>query len=205
MGLLPASKVPGVSLTSWAAPNAERLLSPLGNRWLHVRQVAQQARRVAKAVPLADRDLLVAAAYLHDVGYAPALAVTGFHPLDGARWVRDHGPGGRLACLVAHHSCAIYEAQLRGYHDALLEEFQPADSATSDALVYCDMTIGPTGKTLSFGERISEVLERYGPDHEVSRALRLSRSSLALCHDRTLARLSEAAAQPIYGSVRGPR
>ncbi len=197
--------VSSMSLTSWAAPNAERLLSPLGNRWQHVQQVAQQARRVAKAVPLADRDLLVAAAYLHDVGYAPVLAVTGFHPLDGARWVRDHGPGGRLACLIAHHSCAIHEARVRGFHDVLLAEFELEESATYDALVFCDMTTGPTGKTVSFEERTSEILERYGPDHEVSRALTSSRACLASCHDRTLARLEDGAAQPIYGSVWGSR
>ena len=194
-----------MSLTSWAEPNAERLLSPLGNRWQHVRQVAEQARRVAKAVPLADRDLLIAAAYLHDVGYAPALAGTGFHPLDGARWVRDHGPGGRLACLIAHHSCAIYEAQIRGFYDVLLAEFEPEESATYDALVFCDMTTGPTGDTVSFEERTNEILERYGPDHEVSRALKLSCASLALCHDHTLARLGQRAAQLMYGSVRGSR
>ncbi len=182
-----------MSLTSWAAPNAERLLSPLGNRWRHVRQVAEQARQVAKAVPPADRDLLVAAAYLHDVGYAPALAVTGFHPLDGARWVRDHGPGGRLARLVAHHSCAIYEAQVRGFLDVLVAEFEPEESATYDALVFCDMATGPTGKTVTFEERIEDIYERYGPDHEVSRALNISRPCLASCHARTLARLAQGA------------
>ena len=56
-----------MSLTSWAAPNAERLLSPLGNRWRHVRQVAEQARRIVAVVPHEDRDLLVAAAYHRDL------------------------------------------------------------------------------------------------------------------------------------------
>lgn len=142
-----------------------------------------------KTVPPSDRDLLVAASYLHDVGYAPALVVTGFHPLDGARWIRDHGPGGRLLRLVAHHSCAIYEAQVRGLLDVLLAEFEPEESATYDALVFCDMTTGPTGKIVSFEERIRDIYERYGPDHEVSRSLRLSHSSLMSCHDRTIARL----------------
>ena len=119
-----------MSLTSWAALNAERLLSPLGNRWRHVRQVAEQARRIVAIVPPEDRDLLVAAAYLHDLGYAKSPAVTGFHPLDGARWTRDTGPGGRLACLVAHHSCAVYEARVRGLADALMAEFEPEDSPT---------------------------------------------------------------------------
>jgi hypothetical protein len=195
-----------MSLTSWAAPNAERLLSPLGTRWDHVRQVAEQARRVADIVPLADRDLLVAAAYLHDVGYAPELAKTGFHPLDGARWVRDYGPGGRLARLVAHHSCAIYEAQVRGLAKALLSEFEAEESLTYDALVFCDLTTGPKGQILSFDGRINDIYRRYGPDHEVSRALDMSRVSLAACHARVLALLeSTSSGQPMYGSGRSSR
>jgi hypothetical protein len=181
-----------MSLTSWAVANSERFLSPLGARWSHVRQVGQQARRIAHVVPSADRDLLVAAAYLHDVGYAPELAKTGFHPLDGARWIRDYGPGGRLARLVAHHSCAVYEAEVRGLAETLLTEFEPEDSTTYDALVFCDMTTGPKGESFSFDERIRNIYERYGPDHEVSRALDLSHPALRACHMRTLARIGLA-------------
>jgi hypothetical protein len=181
-----------MSLTSWAVASSERFLSPLGSRWSHVRQVGGQARRIARVVPATDRDLLVAAAYLHDVGYAPELATTGFHPLDGARWIRDHGHGGRLARLVAHHSCAVYEAQVRGLAETLLSEFEPEDSVTYDALVFCDLTTGPRGESLSFDERIRDIYERYGSDHEVSRALDLSHSALQACHARTLARLGLA-------------
>lgn len=54
-----------------------------------------------------DAGLLLAAATLHDVGYAPRLAATGFHPLDGARFLRDeHGAEERLVRLVANHSFA---------------------------------------------------------------------------------------------------
>jgi len=77
-----------MSLTPWAALNAERLLSPLGARWDHVQQVPEQARRIAETVPLADRDLLVASAYLHDVGYAPELARLAF-----IRWMALGGSG----------------------------------------------------------------------------------------------------------------
>ncbi len=179
-----------MSLTAWAVASSERFLSPLGSRWSHVRQVGEQARRIAHVVPPDDRDLLVAAAYLHDVGYAPELAKTGFHPLDGARWIRDHGPGDRLACLVAHHSCAVYEAQVRGLAETLLSEFEQEDSVTYDALVFCDLTTGPRGENLSFDERVSDIYERYGPDHEVTRALDLSRPALESCHARTVARLA---------------
>ncbi|MGW0560049.1 HD domain-containing protein [Streptomyces sp. NPDC003016] len=68
-----------------AAELAESLLPPLGNRWLHTQAVAARAVEASKALPESERDLLVAAAWLHDIGYAPGLRDTGFHPLDGAR------------------------------------------------------------------------------------------------------------------------
>ena len=151
-----------MDLTVWASAQAERLLSPLGNRWLHVREVGEQARRITDAVCPADHDLLIAAAYLHDIGYAPSLVKTGFHPLDGARWIRDQGMDGRLARLVARHSCAIYEARVRGLDGALIAEFEPEESATYDALVFCDMTTGPTGRAVGFEDRISEIRTHTG-------------------------------------------
>jgi HD domain-containing protein len=178
-----------MNLTSWAANNASLFLSPLGNRWLHVQQVAQQARKIELAVPEPDRDLLVAAAYLHDIGYARQLVKTGFHPLDGGRWVRDNGGDSRLAALVAHHSCAVHEARIRGLDRELIAEFEIEQSATYDALVYCDMTVGPTGRIVSFDERVPEILNRYHPQHEVSRSLTLSRPALAACCARTATRL----------------
>jgi len=176
-------------LTPWAESAAERFLAPLGNRWLHVQQVAACARRIAVVVPPQDRDLLVAAAYLHDVGYAPGLAVTGFHPLDGGRWVRDQGRSGRLACLVAYHSCATFEAEIRGFLDVLISEFKPEESVTYDALVFCDMATGPDGRALSFDERVADIYARYGHGHEVSRARDSAYSCLAGCHKRTVSRL----------------
>ena len=83
--------------------------------------IAGRTRWVSSAVPGRSQrplrrrrpELLIAAAYLHDIGYAPELEDTGFHPLDGARWLRAQGQE-RLACLVAHHSGAWFEAEARG-------------------------------------------------------------------------------------------
>ena len=77
-----------MDLVAWAAREAELRLSPLGNRWAHTQAVAARAQAVTAVVPEADRELLVAAAYLHDIGYAADLAGSGFHPLDGARRLR---------------------------------------------------------------------------------------------------------------------
>jgi putative nucleotidyltransferase with HDIG domain len=161
----------------------------LPRRWLHVQAVAAQAARLS-AVPGVARDVLVVAAWLHDIGYAPDLVDTGFHPIDGARFLRKLGADDRLVCLVAHHSCAVYEARMRGLEGVLLAEFSQEESATSDALVFCDITTGPDGQHVTYIERIMEIRERYGPDHEVSRALELSEPDLSGCCERTLARLA---------------
>ncbi|MFD8981493.1 HD domain-containing protein [Streptomyces sp. NPDC059564] len=153
-----------------AARLAETLLPPLGDRWLHTRAVAERARELSRAVPEADRELLVAAAWLHDIGYAPQLHDSGFHPLDGARHLAALGAPVRLVGLVAHHSGAAYEAQQRGL-SVELAVYEREDSALLDALTCADMTTGPSGQRLSFAERIDEILVRYAPGSEVHRAI----------------------------------
>jgi hypothetical protein len=63
-----------------AARGLLRRLPDGGRRWRHTQGVAARAREAAAVLPLADRDVLEAAAWLHDVGYAPALVRSGFHP-----------------------------------------------------------------------------------------------------------------------------
>ena len=179
-----------MTLAQWASSHAEDLLEPLGARWAHVQAVAEQAGRIALAVlPADERETLIAAAWLHDIGYAPALATTGLHPLDGARHLEALGVDRRLCCLVAHHSGASFEAEERGYA-AELAAFEQEDSPVMDALIYADMTTGPAGQRLAFGARIAEILERYPPDHPVHRAISRSRPALAATVERTARQLA---------------
>src|SRR5947207_11845424 len=106
------------TLAPWAGHLARALLQePLPRRWAHVQGVAARARGLA-AVLGADADPLEAAAWLHDIGYPPGLAVTGLHALDGARYLRDAQHADAMLCrLVAHHSCATIEAGERGLAD----------------------------------------------------------------------------------------
>jgi HD superfamily phosphodiesterase len=129
---------PCMMLEEWAAAEAERLLSPLGDRWTHVRAVGECAREVSAVLDQEDRPYLVAAAYLHDIGYAPDLQRTGLHQLDGASYIRSLGAE-RLARLVAHHSEARFEIQLRGFATELAT-YEREESSVSDALTYCDLT-----------------------------------------------------------------
>ncbi len=158
-------------LVRWAASEAEPRLAPLGRRLTHVQRVGARAAEIGPVVVGPDVDVLTAAAYLHDIGYAPELAATGFHPLDGARFVRDQGFP-ELATLVAHHTGARNEAALRGFDD-LLREFPYEDSLMLRALSYCDLTTGPDGSRTNVGDRVDEIQKRYGPDHVVSRGIRM--------------------------------
>jgi hypothetical protein len=115
---------------------------------------------------------LEAAAWLNDIGYAPDLAVTGLHALDGARYLRDAQHADTMLCrLVAHHSCAIVEAGERGLADILSLEFEPAPYALSSVLTYCDMTTSPDGELVPVQRRLAEIHHRYGPGHLVSRSI----------------------------------
>ena len=102
----------------------------------------------------------MAAAWLHNIGYAPDLVETGFHPLDGARYLRSVGVDGQAVSLVAYHSCAQIEADVRGLGAELASEFSPADSLLADVLLYCDMTTGPGGAYVRPADRLVEVARR---------------------------------------------
>jgi hypothetical protein len=183
-------------LVRWAEAEASVLLSGLGDRWRHVQAVAARAHEAGRVLDADDRAVLIAAAWLHDVGYAPRLAVTGFHALDGARYVRGLGQE-RIAGLVAYHSGAHVEAALRGL-SAELAEFPDEASDTTAALAYCDMQTGPRGEAMPLDGRIADVERRYGADHVVSRSLRLAQPELVCL----LARVEGKLRQLDPGSVR---
>ncbi|MGH3755237.1 MAG: HD domain-containing protein [Pseudonocardiaceae bacterium] len=163
-----------MTIAAGARELARSLLEPeLPVRWAHTRGVAGQAVAVGRLLPQ-HADLLEAAAWLHDIGYASPIAVTRFHPLDGARRLRDTRFGdSTLWILVAHHTCAEIEAHARGLGDVLADEFPlgDVDPFLVAALTYCDMTTGPDGTPLGVDERITEILSRYGPDDVVHRAI----------------------------------
>jgi putative nucleotidyltransferase with HDIG domain len=149
------------------------LESELPRRWAHCQGVARQASRISHA--LGDHGAVVEpAAWLHDIGYAAPLAHTGFHALDGARYLRDSGVSSRpLWTLVAHHTCAIIEAEERGLDAELSAEFPISDVEWTAlaALTYCDLTTGPDGQLVDVEQRITEILSRYPPDHVVHRSI----------------------------------
>ena len=159
----------------------ERLLAGVSSRLAHSRGVAERA--AALPLPKPELETLVTAAWLHDVGYSEGVAETGFHPLDGARWLQRHGWDDDVVALVAHHSGASEEAAVRGLSAELAELPRPG-SRLLDLLTWADMTTGPTGDVVSVHDRLHEILERYDEDHPVTVAVRRSRGSLIRAVER---------------------
>lgn len=182
-------------MLSWARQVAEKELSGvLPRRWAHSQGVAARAAGLGHVLG-GDAELLAAAAVLHDVGYAPRLAETGFHPLDGARFLREeHGADERLMRLVANHSFALLEAEERELRKELAGEFPLLEEPLLvDALVYCDMTTTPDGDRTTAQDRVAEIRSRYGDDSVVGRFIRRAAPEIFASVERVEAAL---AAQP---------
>lgn len=131
--------------------------------------------RVLEAVPLVEpewRAALVDAAWLHDVGYSRDASVVGFHPLDGARWLRQQGWSDQVTRLVAWHTHAEQEAELRGVarYD---EEFARPPEFVGSVLTWADLTSSPDGAACEAEQRLEQILETYPAGslvHEATRA-----------------------------------
>ncbi|MEV6363189.1 HD domain-containing protein [Nocardia asteroides] len=165
----------GAVSIEWARSIARAELEHvLPRRWSHSQGVEQATEKLIGVLSDTEALLLRASATLHDVGYAPRLARTGFHPLDGARFLRDeHGADEQLTRLVANHSCALLEAEERGLRGELEAEFPlPQNHLLVDALIYTDMTTTPDGNRTTPSARITEIIGRYGPDTLVGRFIK---------------------------------
>ncbi|WP_090053904.1 HD domain-containing protein [Lentzea fradiae] len=168
------------------------LAESLPRRWSHVLGCADRARIAADALlDEVDSITLVSAAVLHDIGYAPSIARTGMHALDGARFLQQIEITDRVCALVAHHSCAYLEAELRGL-SAELGVWSDEQSVLRDALWWADMTTTPDGGVTTVHDRIAEIRERYGPKDLVSFFIKQASRELIAAVERTEERLRMA-------------
>ncbi|KAA9149200.1 HD domain-containing protein [Amycolatopsis acidicola] len=182
------------SLVEWSRGTAERLLAgALPRRWAHTQGVAGQAAAIGWVLPEGERDVLVAAAWLHDIGYADGLVRTGMHQIDGALFLREHGVEERICALVAQHAGASAVAELQGL-SAELAQFPDERGPVRDALWYSDMTTSPVGEPVSFDERMAELRQRRGPEDPVVRALAINGEERAAAVRRTQELLERKAA-----------
>jgi HD superfamily phosphodiesterase len=101
------------NLIDAAAELAARILEENPERLHHSAAVASRARVLAITVAPSAVGTLVAAAWLHDIGYGSRALQSGFHPLDGALFLRGEGWPEGVCALVAHHSGSRFVARSR--------------------------------------------------------------------------------------------
>ena len=142
---------------------AEGLLAvSLPRRFAHVKGVAAAGPRLVRS-GLQPPSVSVAG-MLHDIGYAPPIVETGFHPQDGARRMRRIGCDESIVNLVAHHTRAAIEAEIGGLGHILRDEFPFDPSLPHDELCFCDMTTSADGEPTTVDERIASIRERRADD-----------------------------------------
>ncbi len=172
----------GASEVKRARVAAQTLLAAVPCRLTHVHGVAAAAEALRGHFDVTTGDCLVASAWLHDIGHAASVRMTGFHPVDGALFARREGFHELVVSLVAFHSGAPAEARERGI--SALSAFSEPPQRVLDALTFCDLTTGPDGSTVAPHDRLEEVLQRYEPDDPVHRAVHSSREELLATVER---------------------
>jgi putative nucleotidyltransferase with HDIG domain len=171
-------------------------LAGLPRRWAHVQGVAEVAVDIAPRLAPADAEAIIAAAWLHDVGYAATVASTGFHPLDGAAFAQGLGMPDLVVSLIARHTGADAEAAERGL-TAALDAYPPPPADVLDVVTFADLTTSPEGEPISAEDRVAEILSRYEDGDPVHAAVSRSAPELLASVSRVYERLDLAPAVPV--------
>ncbi|MEU7764530.1 HD domain-containing protein [Nocardia sp. NPDC049190] len=165
---------------------AELLSALTDSRRAHSIGVGQRMESVAKLLPAGIRADAVTAAYLHDVGYGhPDI---GFHPLDGARLLQSLGYSQVVCHIVAFHTAAEVESEVRGLDPRMFDEFRLTDvvglDMADDFMWWADLSTGPNGEEFSVDERLAEILRRYEPGSVVHTAITRAEPRLRMAVQR---------------------
>jgi HD superfamily phosphodiesterase len=160
-------------------------------RYAHLIGAHRRSKTIAQMFNKDDARVLMVASLVHDIGYCKTAFETGLHALDGARFLAKRGFPKRICSLVAHHSCAHQEADLRGL-SVELAEWEDERTLLRDALWWVDMTTSPDGSVVAFDERVAEIQERYGPDELITHFIQQAKAELRDAVERTDERLSLA-------------
>ncbi|WP_124727099.1 HD domain-containing protein [Staphylospora marina] len=167
---------PGDPSLAFESDELSRFLPENSPRYRHILGVARCMEEVFPRLdlPRSWKEELVTACLLHDIGYAPELAGHRFHPLDGAVFARERGFSKSVVATVLFHSCADDQARLTrpNLYPVYLKNasrLNQRDRLFIDLVTYCDLHTSPVGERFTLDERVREVVDRYGPDHPVSR------------------------------------
>jgi hypothetical protein len=148
---------------STAATLATILLQPTPDRLHHTAGVAEWAEFLTALLEPEQAPLLLAAAWLHDIGSAEQLRDTGFPPIDGARFLERSGWPPKVCSLVAHHSGARFVAAALGLGGQMGGSRFVVDPLT-DALTVADLSTGARGEPVAIEDRLADQLAFHGRD-----------------------------------------
>lgn len=156
----------------------DALFAAHGSRLAHMRDAAEVAADVAHLLCLAPADArrLARAALAHDIGYAPALRRTGYHPLDGALFLETCGEDPLVVEAVLRHSRAGQGSHLPEAVRQFYAGRPPLPEAAwlVDAVTLCDWRAAGVGGRVSLGQRLRDILLRHpGDTAKAARARRL--------------------------------
>jgi len=163
---------------------ARAYVGDLHPRWEHLAAAGRTADRLRARSTALVPPHVAQAVWVHDIGYVERLAATGFHPLDGARFLRRIGFPDEVTALVAWHTHAQHEARLRGLL-AELADFPYPDQDALDLVTMIDLATSPQGLPVRDVDRLREIVGRHGDASVVS-------ASVIEAHDDLLAASARA-------------
>lgn len=150
----------GIPLAVTARALAHELLVSEPLRLHHVAGAARVATHVVHRLQLTSSDTVIAAAWLHDIGYATPLVTSGFHPLDGACYLHERGWPERTVSLVAHHSHSRLTAPFYGVADELSRLPVPP-ALDSDIVTFADLAAGVDGNGSTIEQHLADQRARH--------------------------------------------
>ena len=144
-------------------------------RFKHILGVVEEMKMLLEKVEMGEhiKEELIEAAYLHDIGYSEKLLKTGYHPLDGALYCIKENYSSGIIAAVMFHSGALEDVK-RNFPDLLdiylkhYSKLNEKDQLYIDLVTYCDLHRSSLGIKVTFEERMNEIFQRYGEDHNVS-------------------------------------
>ncbi|SHU64265.1 metal dependent phosphohydrolase [Mycobacteroides abscessus subsp. abscessus] len=167
------------------------LAQELPRRWEHTCGVARQVEQLAVDLPEKQKSILIAAAWLHDIGYSTLLVQNEFHPIDGARYAALTKFPAAVVSLIAYHTGAEVEAEERGLSKLLLQIPRPP-AGLLEILSCADLCTSPDGKPVDPARRVQEILARYPRSNPVHRAVSRSGPGLIESAHRVQAGLGKS-------------
>ena len=176
-------------LDAWARELAQGALAEsIPRRWAHAQQAAGRAGELEGVLDRAELELLVASAWVHDIGYAPDAVRTGFGPLDSALHLQSLRAPDRLVALTAHIAAIVLEADQRDLSEAYAPFVDEGGTPVRDGFWWCCTTSGTDGSPVTLQQRIEGWRRDHGHDTIILRWIEEATPEIEAAIHRTASR-----------------